>query len=146
MKEYIFTVWADQPVFETEHFWEAVGNDNMFPQILGDSGDFLFERNRKYRTVRMIRNHHVLSELWENGKQIGGNVYSEDEEGNPLYDFRHINQVYAKCLENGIKPVVEMVTCQKPWPDRGRRRCFPAENGMNGRPFRMTGINGGLCW
>ena len=108
MKEYTFTVWADQPVFETEHFWEAVGNDNMFPQILGESGDFLFERNRTYRTVRMIRNHHVLSELWENGKQIGGNVYSEDEKGNPVYDFRYINQVYAKCLENGIKPVVEM--------------------------------------
>ncbi|MBR4888244.1 MAG: hypothetical protein IKU17_03785, partial [Clostridia bacterium] len=37
-----------------------------------------------------------------------GNVYSEDENGKPIYDFPFINSVYAQCVAHGIKPVVEM--------------------------------------
>ena len=37
----------------------------------------------------------------------GQNVYSEDQDGNPVYDFSNINKVFKSYVENGIKPIVE---------------------------------------
>lgn len=108
MKSYLFHIDAQKEQQPAPHFWQAAGSDGIFPEILDENGEFIWKRNDRFQTLKIIRNHHVLSELWSQGKQIGGNVYSEDENGNPVYDFTYINSVYAKCVEHGIKPVVEL--------------------------------------
>ena len=34
--------------------------------------------------------------------------YSEDENGNPLYNCSYIDQIYDGLLENGVRPFVEL--------------------------------------
>ena len=103
---FTFKVQNEKPV--PGHFWEAVGCDSMFPQMVNETGAFLFDRSDRFGCLKYIRNHHVLSSLKHGDKEMGGNVYSEDENGNPIYDFTFINSVYAQCVAHGIKPVVEM--------------------------------------
>ena len=105
-RKFTFKTQIEKPI--PGHFWEAVGCDSMFPQVVNETGKFLFSRSDRFGCLKYIRNHHVLSSLNHGDKEMGGNVYSEDENGNPIYDFTFINSVYKECVAHGIKPVVEM--------------------------------------
>ena len=76
------------------HFWEALGCDSMFPQVVNDTGAFLFDRADRFGCLKYIRNHHVLSSLKHGDKEMGGNVYSEDENGEEeyLYDDKALEK------------------------------------------------------
>ncbi len=49
---------------------------------------------------RYIRFHAILDD--ENG------VYDEDAQGNPIYNFSYIDEIYDGLLENHVKPFVEL--------------------------------------
>ncbi|MGI5899590.1 MAG: GH39 family glycosyl hydrolase [Christensenellales bacterium] len=93
---------------ENTRFWAAAGLDSLYPLCLSESGAYLMERMRKFGTCRYLRNHHALSEITRETLRAGGEAYSEDEHGNPIYSFERMNGIYEKYLEYGIKPVVEM--------------------------------------
>jgi xylan 1,4-beta-xylosidase len=89
-------------------FWAAAGLDSLYPLTLTEGGQFLLDRMRDKGTCRYLRNHHALSELTKEGFRAGGEVYDEDGDGRPVYNFSRMNQVYAEYVKRGIKPVVEM--------------------------------------
>jgi len=103
-----YNIFTDETKIENEKIWAACGSDELYPIIFSEEGEFLLKRMQKYKTCRFARNHYALSKEMNGNLRCGGDVYSEDENGNPLYDFSYINEVYRKLLSYGIKPIVEL--------------------------------------
>jgi len=102
------TVDCRKTVGENDRFWAAAGLDSLFHLIFTESGDALLSRMHQKGTCRYLRCHCTLSEENADGyENCGGNVYSEDKDGNPVYSFEKINGIFAKYLSYGIKPIVE---------------------------------------
>lgn len=109
MKGFHYDVDAGCPVGENRKFWAACGTDSLYPLLFTDSGERLLKRMQEKGTCRYMRNHHTLSSLAKDGyPDAGGDVYSEDPEGRPIYHFEKANKILKKYLEYGIKPVVEL--------------------------------------
>lgn len=106
MKEFLIN--TDTKRFKNSKIWAACGSDELYPVVLSPEGEFLLKRMQRFDTCRYARNHYALSKEYCNGLRLGGDVYSEDENGNPIYDFSYINEVYSKLLSHGIKPIVEL--------------------------------------
>ena len=49
---------------------------------------------------RYVRFHAVLDD------EVG--VYGEDKQGNPIYNFDYVDQIYDGLLANGVKPFIEL--------------------------------------
>ncbi len=101
-------VKTDSVTGVNDRFWAASGIDELFAFIKTEEGEFLTDRMAKKGTCRYIRNHFTLNREIINGARCGGDVYSEDAEGNPLYDFEWINDVFRRAVSKGIKPIVEL--------------------------------------
>lgn len=92
---------------ENRRFWRAAGSDLLYWLTLRPEGRELLDRMAAQDSALYLRNHYALSSKVLQGVQIGGEVYSEDDEGNPVYDFEKINRVYNEYVKRGLKPVVE---------------------------------------
>ena len=109
MKEFHYDVDACRPMGKNSKFWAACGTDSLYPLLFTDSGESLLKRMQEKETCRFMRNHHTLSSLVKDGyPDAGGEVYSEDQDGRPVYHFEKINRIFRKYLEYGVKPVVEL--------------------------------------
>ncbi len=109
MKTFSYTVRTEREIGKNGRFWAACGTDSLYAQLFTESGRALLERMEKYGTCRYLRNHHTLSALSKDGyPDAGGNAYSEDAQGRPVYHFEKINSIFREYLKYGIKPVVEL--------------------------------------
>lgn len=109
MKPYSYLITADHIAGGNNKFWAACGTDSLYAQIGTEDGKDLLKRMQDKGTCRYLRNHHTLSSLMKDGfPDAGGDVYSEDTDGNPVYQFEKINDVFRTYLEYGIKPIVEL--------------------------------------
>ncbi len=50
--------------------------------------------------MRYVRFHAILHD------EVG--VYDEDDQGNPVYNFTYVDQIYDGLLERGVRPFVEI--------------------------------------
>ena len=91
-----YTVHYDKTVGENTKFWRAAGLDHLFFLTHQKSGQALLERAEAHGTIRYVRNHYTLSSYTLTGVSVGGDVYSEDEHGVPIYDFSKINAVFSE--------------------------------------------------
>ena len=82
--------------------------DELFAFMKTEAGEYLTSRMQEKGTCRYVRNHFTLNKQIINGVRCGGDVYSEDAAGNPVYDFEWINDVFKRIVRKGMKPVVEM--------------------------------------
>ena len=57
-------------------------------------------RVKKITGFQYVRFHAIFHD--ENG------VYSEDAQGNPVYNWSYVDQIYDGLLENGVRPFVEI--------------------------------------
>ena len=55
---------------------------------------------KKITGFRYVRFHAIFHD--ENG------VYSEDAQGNPVYNWSYVDQIYDGLLANGVRPFVEI--------------------------------------
>ncbi|MFT4112764.1 GH39 family glycosyl hydrolase [Silvibacterium sp.] len=82
------------------HFWdEMFGSGRANLTLRAQYRDDL----RKVASVtdfQYVRFHAIFQD--ENG------VYDEDAQGNPVYNWSYVDQIYDGLLENGIKPYVEI--------------------------------------
>lgn len=109
MKNFNYEVDVNQVLGENSKFWTACGTDSLYPQLFRESGSYLMNRMKGKDTCRFLRNHHTLSSMIKDGfENAGGDVYSEDEQGNPIYHFEKINTILKKYLEFGMKPILEL--------------------------------------
>ena len=82
------------------HFWEAMFGSGRANLMLRENYRDDLRAVHAVTEFRYVRAHGILDD--ENG------VYTEDEHGNPVYNFAYVNQIYDGLLKNGVKPVVEI--------------------------------------
>ncbi|MGA7524045.1 MAG: glycosyl hydrolase family 39 [Acidobacteriaceae bacterium] len=82
------------------HFWEEMFGSGRANLAMRQSYRDDMQRVRKVTDFRYVRFHAILDD--ENG------VYSEDAQGNPVYNWSYVDHIYDGLLANGIKPYVEI--------------------------------------
>ena len=101
-----FTVDVQSRVGENTQFWKAAGSDHLFYHVLRPSGQALLDRMEASGSHHYMRSHHTFVQDTNHGVIRGQEVYSEDDSGNPHYDFSNVNRVFAEYVKRGIKPIV----------------------------------------
>ncbi len=102
-----FFVSTSDIIGSNTEFWKAAGSDHLFYHTLQPSGQYLLDRMEKTGSHVYLRSHHTFTKDIRHGVPRGQNVYSEDKDGNPVYDFSNVNRVYQELVERGLKPIVE---------------------------------------
>lgn len=102
-----FEVKANVEVGNNTEFWKAAGSDHLFYHSLKPAGQYLLKRMGISNSHHYLRSHHTFNQDLKHGVIRGQNVYSEDPEGHPIYDFSNLNKVFRAYVENGLKPIVE---------------------------------------
>jgi xylan 1,4-beta-xylosidase len=74
---------------------------------IGRLGRHLLDRMQATHSNKYFRSHHTFTQDTRHGVLRGQNVYSEDEQGNPVYDFSNVNKVFGEYVKRGMKPIVE---------------------------------------
>src|SRR5579875_1608057 len=82
------------------HFWEQMFGSGRANLAMRQSYRDDMQRVKKAVDFRYVRFHAILDD--ENG------VYSEDKQGNPVYDWSYVDQIYDGLLDEGVKPYVEI--------------------------------------
>jgi xylan 1,4-beta-xylosidase len=82
------------------HFWEQMFGSGRANLTLRHSYRDDMERVKKATGFRYVRFHAILHD--ENG------VYSEDQQGNPVYNWSYVDQIYDGLLDSGVRPFVEI--------------------------------------
>ncbi len=82
------------------HFWEQMfGSGRATLSLRADYRHDLREV-KEATGFRYIRFHGIFD------RDVG--LYSEDADGQPVYNFSYVDQIYDGLLENGVRPFVEL--------------------------------------
>lgn len=101
---------AGAPTTELRPIWNYFGYDEALTTITPEGKHLLAEVNKLSETDPIrIRVHHLhtsgdgtLALKWSST-----NVYSEDADGNPVYDWTLIDQIFDELTKPGIEPFVQ---------------------------------------
>jgi len=102
-----FKIDANKTIGKNSQFWKASGTDLLYYLAEKPSGQALFQRMQKTNSCVYLRNHYTLTGHIREGVEVGIEVYSEDENGKPVYDFTRVNRIFGEFVKYGLKPVVE---------------------------------------
>ena len=102
-----FKIDGNKTIGENTRFWKASGTDLLFALAEKPSGQALLDRMGETKSCVYLRNHYTLTGHVREGVEVGIEVYSEDENGNAVYDFSRVNRIYGEFVKRGLKPVVE---------------------------------------
>ena len=91
---------ASAPAHPFPHFWEHMFGSGRAVLSMRDSYRSDLRRVKQVTALKYIRFHGVLLD------DMG--VYDEDAQGNPIYNFSYVDQVYDGLLQNGVRPFVEL--------------------------------------
>jgi xylan 1,4-beta-xylosidase len=100
-------IFTDKKRSRNDKFWVNAGTDELFPYASSDEGQFLMKRMAA-SGGGFVRNHYTFNKQTRYGIRVGGDVYHEDENGNPIYEFDWINKYFESVLKAGLKPIVEL--------------------------------------
>ena len=82
------------------HFWEQMfGSGRAILSLRQDYREDL-QATKKITDFQYVRFHAILHD------EVG--VYDEDAQGNPIYNFSYVDQIYDGLLANGVRPFVEI--------------------------------------
>ncbi len=96
----VITVDAGAPTTPFPHFWEEMFGSGRANLMLRENYREDLRAVHAVTGFTYVRAHGILHD--ENG------VYTEDEHGNPVYNFAYVDQIYDGLLKSGVKPVVEI--------------------------------------
>ncbi len=82
------------------HFWEHVFGSGRAILTLREGYRSDLREVKAVTAMRYVRFHNLLHD------EVG--VYDEDEQGNALYNFSYVDQIYDGLLKNGVRPFVEI--------------------------------------
>ena len=94
------TVDVNAPSHPFPHFWEEMFGSGRAILSLRASYRQDMREVRQITDFKYVRFHAILND------EVG--VYKEDANGNPIYNFSYVDQIYDGLLENGVKPFVEL--------------------------------------
>jgi xylan 1,4-beta-xylosidase len=94
------TIDASAPAQSFPHFWEHIFGSERAAVTLRESYRQDLREVKQITGVQYIRFHALFHD------EMG--VYDEDAQGQPVYNFSYVDQVYDGLLENGVRPFVEL--------------------------------------
>jgi len=91
---------AHAPTTPLPHFWEQMFGSGRAVLSMRQSYRDDMQAVKKITDFKYVRFHAILDD------DIG--VYDEDAQGNPVYNFSYVDQIYDGLLDNGVRPFVEI--------------------------------------
>ena len=88
------------PAHPLPHFWEHMFGSGRANLSLRDSYRRDLRDVKQATDFQYVRFHAIFLD------DVG--LYDEDAQGNPLYNFSYVDQIYDGLLENGVRPFVEL--------------------------------------
>ena len=82
------------------HFWEQMFGSGRAVLSMRESYREDLRQVKQITDFRYVRFHAILDD------EVG--VYGEDKQGNAIYNFDYVDQIYDGLLANGVKPFVEI--------------------------------------
>src|SRR5215469_5486620 len=89
---------ARSPGHPFPHFWEQTFGSGRAILALRESYRSDLREVKRVTEFRYVRFHNILHD------EVG--VYDEDEQGNPVYNFSYVDQIYDGLLADGVRPFV----------------------------------------
>ena len=101
---------ARQEIGLLEPFWTYFGYDECNYTYMPDGRKLLSEISRLVPHPVYVRTHNLLTTQEGTPTLKWGftNVYSEDEAGNPVYDWTLLDSIIDCYIERGMKPLMEI--------------------------------------
>ena len=96
----IITVDASAPAHPFPHFWEQMFGSGRAILTLRESYRDDLREVRKITGVKYVRFHAIFHD------EVG--LYDENPQGEPVYNFSYVDQIYDGLLASGVKPFVEL--------------------------------------
>jgi xylan 1,4-beta-xylosidase len=104
------TVDVSQEIGEMKTFWTFFGYDEPNYTYMRDGQKLLTEIAQLSPVPVFIRTHNLLTTKEGEPDLKWGftNVYTEDEEGNPVYDWTLVDKIMDSYIDRKMKPLVEI--------------------------------------
>jgi xylan 1,4-beta-xylosidase len=96
----VIVVDASAPRHPMPHFWEKMFGSGRAILSLRDSYREDLRSVKRITGFSYVRFHAILDD------EVA--VYDEDAQGNPVYNFSYVDQIYDGLLANGVRPFVEL--------------------------------------
>ena len=94
------TISAQAPSRPFPHFWEQMFGSGRAVLSLRDSYRRDLRLTKSATGVQYVRFHAIFDH------DVG--MYSEDPQGQPVYNWSYVDQIYDGLLDDGVRPFVEM--------------------------------------
>jgi xylan 1,4-beta-xylosidase len=94
------TVLADAPAKPFPHFWEKMFGSGRANLVMRADYQKDLRTAKRATEFQYVRFHAILDD--EN------DVYSENAQGQPLYNWSYVDRIYDALLANGVRPFVEI--------------------------------------
>jgi xylan 1,4-beta-xylosidase len=88
------------PAHPFPHYWEQMFGSGRAILSLRDSYRRDLREVKRVTDFKYVRFHAILDD------EVG--LYGEDAQGNPVYNFSYVDQIYDGLIENGVRPFVEL--------------------------------------
>lgn len=101
---------AAKPLGELKPIWRFFGADEPNYATMKDGRKLLHELGALAPKQVYFRAHNLLTSGDGTPALKWGstNVYTEDAEGRPIYDWKILDEIFTSYLENGVKPLVQL--------------------------------------
>jgi xylan 1,4-beta-xylosidase len=96
----VLTIDLSAPSHPFPHFWEHIFGSGRASLSLRESYRDDLRAVENITDFQYVRFHAIFHD------EVG--IYDEDAQGNPLYNFSYVDQIYDGLLQNGIRPYVEL--------------------------------------
>ncbi len=96
----IVTVDASAPTHPFPHFWEKMFGSGRAILSLRESYRNDLRSVKQITDFEYVRFHAIFHD------EVG--VYDEDAQGQPMYNFSYVDQIYDGLLASGVRPFVEL--------------------------------------
>ncbi|HTR27176.1 MAG TPA: hypothetical protein VMI10_24605 [Terriglobales bacterium] len=96
----VVTIDDSAPAHPLPHFWEEVFGSGRAVLTLRDSYRSDLRAVKQATDFRYVRFHALFQD------EVG--LYDEDAQGNPVYNFSYVDQIYDGLLADGVRPFVEL--------------------------------------
>ena len=91
---------AAAPATPLPHFWEHMFGSGRAILSLRESYRQDLRQVKEATGMKYVRFHAILDD------EVG--LYDEDAQGNPVFNFSYIDQIYDGLLASGVRPFVEL--------------------------------------
>lgn len=101
---------ADKPLGELKPIWRFFGYDECNYTYMKDGQKLLTKLSQLGVSPVYIRCHHLFTSGDGSPALKWGstNIYSEDANGNPVYDWTIIDRIFDTYVQRGLKPYAEL--------------------------------------